>query len=630
MGKGKVSANPSELVGWAGWAQGLDKNLSGSARDLNDAIEAFNKAPQSPQFTPPVAFVGNDVIAYATQNGTVDAWVGRVGQAFAAVDHEGIPAGVYRGNEQYFFNGLNYASESALMAQVGGDPVQQAKSAAAGARLAAQVQEAEDSGDAAKVRSLVAQLQNTDQTFDLTFFQDLGADRTIQVLIDVEQGGGPNLLRTFDTALGQATQDPSWDPSFTRALLDPNRGAWKPAEGFIGDYQLDLLRYGKYSGDFLTQAGDYFLFSGKTPTVASGDTGAVVFNALGRNPDAAYQYLTGTHGGDLGNLPRIEYFLLHSSGPGYNDTAANQALANLIDAAGFSAAGRDDGASRLLQDIGSVPSANAVLPSLRPSIERLLVANIGNFTGFDPQSDSATNQYNNGSFTWQERLFEIAELNGDGSANTAAMHQIDAAIVRWMATHVKGDPQADAKVFEEAGTLFGLALIPQRKALWNSYDEAAMRVQMASFLAGTFAAFLPGGPPVAILSNTAITIASSYLGPSAGGTQVSDYDITRAGKATATALLLTYEAATNPSVLPASLRNQPVFEPGTQKLNPAVKPYLEAVERYAVDPQSNANSLAELGLTPSELANAQHWANAIGNAPQQMQNYSNVPVDGAS
>lgn len=621
---GKISANPSELVGWAGWAQGLNGNLSGSAHDLNDAIEAFNKAPQNPKFTPPVAYVGNDVIAYAAQNGTVDAWVGEVGQAFAAVDHAGIPGGVYRANQRDFFGGVNTASEAALMALVGGDPTRQAKSAAGGARLAAEVREAQDSGDSAKVRALLARLENTDQQFDLTFFQDLGADRTITALIDVAGTRDQNLLRTFDTALGQATNDPRWDPAFTSALLDPNRGAWKPAEGFIGDFQLDLLRYGKYSGDFLTSAGDYFLLSGKCPTVRASDTAAVVFNALARNPDAGYQYLTGTYNDGSENLPRIQYLLRHST-MSYPDDGSNRALARLIDAAGFSGDGHIDGAGRLLQDIGSIPTANEVDDSLRPAIERLLAGYIGNFAGFDPQSNSATRQYNAGNFTWQERLFQIAELNGDGNPDPARMRQLDTAIVRWLATGLGSHPQNAAKVFQEAGALFGLALLPQRKALWNNYDEAAMRTQMASFLAGTLAAFLPGGAPVAILANTVITIASGYLGPSTSDTQVSDYDITRSSKAISTAMLITYLAARNPDVLPPSLRRQPIFQPGTHKLNPAAKPYLQALENYAMDP--NANSFDGLGLSPSELASAQRWAKDIGNLSQGIQNYANVPPD---
>lgn len=624
---GKVSANPSELVGWAGWAQGLNGNLNGSARDLNDAIEAFNKAPQSPQFTPPVAYVGNDVIAYATQNGTVDAWVGQVGQAFAAVDHAGIPGGVYRANQQDFFDGVNTASESALMALVGGDPVQQARSAAAGARLAAEVQEAQDSGDSAKVQALLAQLENTDREFDATFFEDLGPDRTIKLLIEVAASKDQNLLRIFDTALARATNDPSWDPAFTKALLDPQRGAWSglPTPG-VRVMQLDLLRYGTYSGDFLTRAADYFLF---TPGDPVPDIDVVVFNALARNPNAAYTYLTGDVDVVGQNLPRVQGLLTLE-----NDGEGNlQALGKLIDAAGFSTAGRADGANQLLRDIGSIPSANEVDDALRPSIERLLAGYIGNFSGFDPVSKDASSLYNQGQFTWQERLFEVAELNQDGTPNASRMQHLASAVAQWVTTNLQDHPHRAGAVFKDAGNLFGLALLTQRKALWNGYDLAALRMQMATFLAGGFAAFLPGGAPVALLSGTVITIASGYLGPSVGNTQVSDYDTVQSGKAIATATLIMYMAAKNPDLLPPALQGKPMFvpdphHPGARELNPADKPYLQALENQAMDP--NSNSFDGLGLSPSEAAAAGAWASRVGMMSVQMQFFSDIPVDALS
>lgn len=618
---GKASAIPSELIGWAGWAQPLDGHLSDAARQLNDAIEAFNRAPQSPQFTPAVGYAGNDVLAYATQNGTVDAWVGQVGQAFAEVERAGIPPGIYRANEQDLLNSLSSASEAALAALVGGDPVQQAESAAAGARLAAQVQEAEDTGDPAQVRTLLSQLQNTDQQFDVTFFQDLGPDRTITSLIDVAASQDQNLLDSFDTALGQATQDPGWDPAFTGALLDPNRAAWQGAQGFIGDFQLDLLRYGTYSGDFLTRAGDYFLFPSPCPTVHQLDKAAVVFNALDRNPSAAYQYLTGTYATGGENLPRIQYFLRHST-INYPDDGSNQALANLIDGAGFSAAGRADAASQLLQDIGSIPTANEVDNSLRPSIERLLAGYIGNFANTPTNSPA----YRKGQFPWQERLFMIAELDQAGNLDPAGLNDLQGAAMRWLLQHAPSNiPSGLAGGwFAEAGNLYRQILMPARKANWDGYDQQQATAAFWNDALGFGNDFVPSKLLLTLPLTAVEEIGMTYLGSTPADPQLADYDLFQRSSSAVMPTLMLVAASRNPQFFPPSLR-------GLSMNDSRVQSYLSVMAKAVaggVTPDFSGDPA--LHLSPAEQNSADDWVNAMSWLSTQMEKAWTVVVDGAS
>jgi hypothetical protein len=424
MADEKASAIPSDLTNWAYWASGLNTSLDGTGRQVNQAIEDFNRAAQDPRFIGTVESVGDDLIGYAARNSVIDDWVGKVGQAFIQADHKGVPPGIYRANEEDFVSGLNTASEADLAQLVGNDPTKQADDAVNGAVLAAQLKAAEDAQDEGRVRAILSQLGGQSQEFVYRFFNELGPDQTIKTLAVINQLNDDGLLQTFDNALGQASQHPSWDPTFTSALLDPHRQAWdqRPNTGVI---QLSMLRYGTFSEDFLTQSADYFLFSGKTPSITPSDKGLVVFNALDRNPNAAYDYLTGHYQIGDENLPRVQYLLGHSN-MDYTNPGENTALGNLIADAGLSDNGRRDDGSQLLQDIGSIDSQNEVNDDVRPGIERLLVPYMGNFyTTSTPSKNRPESSY-----TWQERLFVIAQMNVGGSVDQGRMADVQRAAMK--------------------------------------------------------------------------------------------------------------------------------------------------------------------------------------------------------
>jgi hypothetical protein len=87
-----VSAVPSVLTGWAAWAQAQNPTLANAARRADAAIQAFNGSRPDPAVvTHPVPYPGENVVSYATRNGEVDRWVGKVGEAFFAIATKDIP-----------------------------------------------------------------------------------------------------------------------------------------------------------------------------------------------------------------------------------------------------------------------------------------------------------------------------------------------------------------------------------------------------------------------------------------------------------------------------------------------------------------------------------------------------------
>jgi hypothetical protein len=216
---GTTSAVPSDLTNWAFWASGLNKSLGVTGRHVNDAIEAFNRAPQQPQFISPVDQVGDDVIGYMARNGVIDEWVGHVGQAFIQADHKGVPSGIYRANQQDFVSGFNTASEADLAALVGDDPTKQADDAAKGTELAARLKRAEDANDTTQIRAILGQLQGQSGGFVYQFFKELGSEQTTKTLVAINQMNDDGVLQGFENTLAAASQYPNSDLNFTSTLL---------------------------------------------------------------------------------------------------------------------------------------------------------------------------------------------------------------------------------------------------------------------------------------------------------------------------------------------------------------------------------------------------------------------------
>lgn len=375
---GEVSAIPSELEGWSGWTSGLHQSLTRMAREVNDAVIAFNGAKQEPPFTGQIPTIGDDLAAHAARNQAVDQWVGRVGHAFENLDHLHVPPQLYKANMEDFGHGLVKVPESMVTRQVGGDPFREAEDAANGTKLAFQMRDAEARGDTSQVQALLAQLANQSAAFSFAFFQNLGPDGTTQALYamwlvrDPDQASGgdqyQSLLRAFDSALGQATNNPDWDPAFTSALLDRHwQGPWTDAatSTMIPHVQLSLLQYGTYSEDFLTGAADLFLFPNLDQrSTYPLDAVPTVLDALARNPDAAYDYLTASHSYLGEEMPRLALLLEQRSWT--DDESA--ALARMISAAGSSSTGTWSNDQQLLQVIiqldASIPTTLRYLPDV--------------------------------------------------------------------------------------------------------------------------------------------------------------------------------------------------------------------------------------------------------------------------
>jgi hypothetical protein len=176
------------------------------------------------------------------------------------------------------------------------------------AYLAGAIRDAQSSGDTQRLKQLVGSLYSPKssmndrdyQEFSREFFTHLGPDDTLKVLDHIKDDD--RLLQIYDLSLATATNS-SWDPSFNARL-------WPPGLP-LGELELDrelLLKYGIYSADALTRAGDHFLLS----DVAEW-SGAIVWEALARNPQAALRYLLGMADAQdgLGPRRRMDTFAEH-------------------------------------------------------------------------------------------------------------------------------------------------------------------------------------------------------------------------------------------------------------------------------------------------------------------------------
>jgi hypothetical protein len=625
MGDGTASAIPSDLTNWANWASGLNESLTSMGRQVNQAIKDFNGAPQQPRFIGLVDYVGDDVLGYAARNGVIDEWVGEVGQAFIKADRKGVPPQIYRAEQHDRITGITTVSEADLAGLVDKDPAEQADDAAKGAELAARLKRAEDANDEALIQAILRQLKRPSQEFAYAFFNELGPDQTIKTLIAIKFMEHNGLLQPFDEALGQASQHPAWDPKFTSALLDPRRQAWGQRLA-TGDIQLSMLRHGTFSADFLTQSADYFLFSFKPPFITDLDRDRVVFDALANDPNAAYNYLTG-HLQGIGDqdLPRVQHLLLHSRAY-YDKPGRNTALGELIEVAGFSDNGRADNGNQLLQAIGSIDNQNLVADDIRPGIARLLAGYkddegkyhpgyIGNFATYGLPANRPEGQ-----FTWQERLFMIAEMNVDGSVDKGRMTDLQNAVAKWLNTQLRPMNDASAGIwFDDAGTLYGLTLLPARKAGWNNYDMKKASDEFRKNVIDYATGFLPGwfhqlkDVPLTTISS----IAKSHLESDLGRAQTADWDKHQAAS-NMLPNLVEAMAAGNPNFLPPNLRGRPPTDP-------QVRGYLNSV-LHSVAVHTQSSSADKQDPTPDQTTEAR-WVNAILRMRATMDEYYIVPVE---
>jgi hypothetical protein len=300
------------------------------------------------------------------------------------------------------------------------------------------------------------------------------------------------------------------------------------------------------------------------------------------------------------------------------------ALGNLIADAGFSDNGRADNGNKLLQAIGSIDNQNNVADGTRPGIERLLAGYIGNFATYPLPLQPSHSQ-----FTWQERLFMIAEMNLDGSVDEDRMTDLQNAATKWLASRLS--PMDDASAgnwFGDAGTLYGLTLLPPRKENWNNYDMKKAAADFFNNLIDYAPPFL--SKPFHMLKDIPLTTllsrSKSLVNPDPSPSDPQNTDWSDLVATSTMIPKLVYAlAAVDPNFFPPSLQGRPLSDP-------QVRAYLNVVLDSVAAPENPVDGVPMTPvdgtvLTPEQLA-AGRWVNAILRMKEEMAPYYSYPVEG--
>lgn len=489
----KASAIPSQLTGYSGWATQQNGDLSAAARRLNSALETLNQAKNSSYVLGQVAYVGNDVLGYAARNDDTDSWVGSVGRAFAEAQRQGIPPQAYRADYQDFLNSKVTVDDKAVTSRVGGDPVKAAQRDAAAVKLAAQLREAQDTGNAAQVKAIIAQLDayKNDPDYCAAFFKELGADgirnTTALSFLNENNAQDLNLLKIYDTALASATNSVNWDPNITSQI-------WKPGGGARYS-DLLLLKYSSvpFSEDFLTQAADSSLFypDGNNTTLDARSAN-ILFHALAQNPTAALDYLIGNApDGKGGYTPfnrMIPILRNYQSDLRQNYGGEGDALSALIAAASKS----PDATSAYVGPFGTEPQISVLLHilsdtpdpwmpnAIRPGIRQAIIDHINLFVpSIDPKHPQSPDVSSD--WTWQEKIFKIAVADNEGNVDLQGVKELQDAVQQWALQHVPPVSANDGHSLDafraymyQVGTLWAMAALPVRQ---GGYDREAFRAR---------------------------------------------------------------------------------------------------------------------------------------------------------
>lgn len=442
-----VSAVPSVLTGWAAWAQAQNPSLTSAARRADAAIQAFNSSKPDPAVvTHAVPYPGEHVVSYTARNGTVDQWVGKVGEAFFAIATKNVPPAALQYESSYYSNKRITADESAVEQQVGGDPVAQAKAAGD----AAEMHEAIDRNDGGTVRQmangLAPYVQKGDGAYLAAYYKDLGPDYTVKATHYMDHLKDPAqaaALKTFDQGLVTATNQPGWDHSFDDRVF-ANGTEDRPAD----PHQFLLLAYASaphaasYSAHFLEKAGDAYFFQDRNApklpdTVVTGpEPTNWVLNAISLNHAAAADWLTGHPPGEQNEGTSRLWLLI--SGPAGQGGALQMfhnvdAVNNLIAAAG----NPDSGKSEELMKLFANSPPQMVADAFKPGIARAVGENIPMLLNGDKDE--------------VDRILRFATLNPNGSANEDAALEIAKGAGKYLGTQVNSRELTDKNLTEIAG-----------------------------------------------------------------------------------------------------------------------------------------------------------------------------------
>jgi len=237
------SAVPADLVRYAKGGRALDADLRSSAGAASEAVGAFRAA--RPEFGAGVGDPAADAVTYGADADELDAWVGRVGDAFRRAD---AAAGGWWGALLWFAlpPGTSPVTVDDRALDGTGWPTHR-QAAAAGAALADQLApHLRDASPVAadRLEAWASQLalHEHDPAFTVAFFERLGVDATLRIPLLVERSypmdeyghpeWGLNVLRPFGEALAEATD--------TRRALVGSGQQHDAANAYLPDaYRLD-------------------------------------------------------------------------------------------------------------------------------------------------------------------------------------------------------------------------------------------------------------------------------------------------------------------------------------------------------------------------------------------------------
>ena len=392
------SAVPNDLITYGGNAESHNGQLREWAANVSRALDALRSSRPDPALLPSIPDLGASLNAYAIKKEAIDKFVYDVGMAF--LEASSSPD----------LNAPVTLSDRALDRQLDQDE---------GSRGRLYADEVA-SGKITLQQALA--MIGDDPIETAAFFGELGPPGTLDLVGRIND---PGLLQRFDEALATATQSPTWDPKFTDELVN---GSYYDFED-LGPPErrwaltTELLKYGTYSGDFLTTVGDAFLFHQRDDGVNQG--ARLVLAALARNPDAALAYLNGADPAD-GGRARLRHLL--ENGVGLGDIVAGgeseyqryqQLINDQLGLATLAANGAPDATTdsraKLLSSIGGVP-VSVVPDGFRDVVAQLIGLDIDLMGDKLPSSDPAHPQdATNSPLSWEERqrLFLIAMYHVD-------------------------------------------------------------------------------------------------------------------------------------------------------------------------------------------------------------------------
>ena len=576
------SAVPAKLMTYGSRGQQNDGDLKASGSKVSGAIQALLSSKPDPSVLPRLEDVGSELTSYAVKKQGVDQWVWDVGVAFLSAGERQISAQLGPVAAEHYDGSDLVTTDSSVidsgLSVEAGFYTDQAK----------QLRQALDSGDWEKVQQIVASLSfmKDDPVMMAAFFNTLGPRYTLQTWAIINQMH-PELVQQYEEALGSATRSPTWDPAFTKELLDPGKynigGAWYDPKKLNPNWIPYLVQYGTFSTDFLTQMGDSLLLGERNGIFVDPHTPAakLIFEALARNPDAAYSYLMG-HDPTGQQSTRLQHFLdqgtwyeipNHEAPPGsVIPNGTWPALGDATFAANMAVSDNPDQQRQILQAIAQVDPLR-VPDGFRGTVAQLVAAHIDMLTGDDlhPPPD------------WAMKLVTIAEIGSDGQVNADRVRQIEEAAAQWMVDNAPKHGFSDKQLTEwlnNVGRLNALVLA-------GLSEQTRQREEAEKFLEGFMTAVLIVALPVVAVGGaealglgaiaaTTLEIAEgtaaeaakqqimSWLKSEGAAGDLEAY-ATELAKARTAVTLLLYANDPNHDWMPPDLRNLPLSDPRVQK-----------------------------------------------------------------